>query len=505
MRTTSAEGPAANAFGKWMALLAALLGWMFDGLEMGLFPLVAKPALGELLGDDSPERVGFWLSGVTAAFLIGAATGGVLFGWLGDRWGRVRAMMASVLVYALFTGACAFAQSPEQLAAIRFGAALGMGGEWALGVALVMEVWQVQSRGLLAGLIGAAANVGYLLIAFVGLQLTPVLGSLHDGLLDLGVSTAWAETLTAHSGWRLLMLIGATPALLTAFIRVFVPESEQWLRDQGQGLVSHWSSRDLLAVGLGALGPGLIVYLWATERSLVVQVVGIVVGLAVALAGYMYPVLRFVQRGDAVGNGTAIARETITRMLIGALLASIALLGTWGAIQFAPSWAAQLTADQDTQAQGAARAWTQIWSSCGAVVGTILGALAGDWLGRRRTYSLLCALSLVASLTFYQFNDAYTSRFLGMMFLAGMCTASFYGWLPLYLPELFRTRVRATGQGFCFNFGRIIAAVGALQTGSLMGKQWSYSDACSAISLIYVVGMFVVWLAPETHGRPLPD
>src|SRR5438477_10538080 len=125
--------------GKWMALAAALLGWMFDGLEQGLFPLVARPALQDLLGPSEEGNIGVWFSVATAGFLVGAATGGVLFGWLGDRIGRVRAMTLTVLTYALASVACGLAAAPWQIAALRFLAALGMGGEWALGVALVME------------------------------------------------------------------------------------------------------------------------------------------------------------------------------------------------------------------------------------------------------------------------------------------------------------------------------------------------------------------------------
>src|SRR6478672_9010509 len=94
-----------SARGRNIALTAALLGWMFDGLEMGLFPLVARPALRELLGSGTGEDVvGQWFAVITAGFLVGAATGGVLFGWLGDRIGRVRAMTVSVLVYAGCSG-----------------------------------------------------------------------------------------------------------------------------------------------------------------------------------------------------------------------------------------------------------------------------------------------------------------------------------------------------------------------------------------------------------------
>jgi hypothetical protein len=191
----------------------------------------------------------------------------------------------------------------------------------------------------------------------------------------------------------------------------------------------------------------------------------------------------------------------------------VALLATWGAAQWVPAWADQLTGDPARQA----KEWSQIAAGSGAMIGTILAALAGDWIGRRLAYFLLCVLSLVSVFVQFQMNTSYGIAFLGSSFLIGACTASFYGWLPLYLPELFRTRVRATGTGFGFNFGRILAAVGVLQTGNLMGlfqsnvsflgRTWSggYPLACTTMGLIYIVGMFLIWLAPETGGRPLPE
>src|SRR5438105_7693490 len=128
--------------GQWLPLAAALLGWLFDGFEMGVFPIVARPALKELLGAGTApdeEQIRQWNAILSAAFLFGASAGGWLFGWLGDRIGRVKAMAASVLTYSLLTGFCALAHTPWQLAGLRFLAALRMGGDWALGVALGME------------------------------------------------------------------------------------------------------------------------------------------------------------------------------------------------------------------------------------------------------------------------------------------------------------------------------------------------------------------------------
>jgi len=523
------ESSTTSNFGKWMALTAALLGWLFDGAEMGLFSMVGRAAIQDLLKfGPTPTKVeegqiGFYFNVIIAVFLVGAATGGVLFGWLGDRIGRVRAMSLSVLTYALFTGFCGLVKKPEQIAVLRFIAALGMGGEWSLGVALVMEVWPNKSRGLMAGLIGAAANVGYFLVGIIGLGLSAILARFGDWLLTTGLPPEWVDSLVAYKGWRLMMLLGCTPALLTFFFRVFVPESKKWEEERGKGATSHWATRDLLGVLVGALGPGLIVVVWAVKFPSdmssstvgIIRAVGSAVGLVVATYGYLWPVRKYVERYAAQrGNSATPARKIIGRMLLAAGLSGIALMGTWASTQSAPSWADKLTSGQFHS-----REYTQICLALGACVGTMAAALAGDKFGRRVTYFLLCVMSLGTTLWLFIMNQQYGDgrAFLASAFIAGACTASFYGWLPLYLPELFETNVRATGQGFGYNFGRILAAVGALQGGILntmfpndavvagVTIKGGYPLACSTMSLIYIVGMLFIWLAPETKDKPLPD
>src|SRR5206468_873039 len=185
---------------------------------------------------------------ITALFLVGAATGGVLFGWLGDRIGRVKAMMFSVLTYAVLSGMCGFATQAWHIGALRFFAALGMGGEWSLGVALINEIWPERSRAFLAGLIGAAGNVGYLLIALVGRGLTTYVQETRDLLVTLGMPDSWVAYLIGNdnTGWRLLMMLAALPALLTFFIRMFVPESRRWEQERKRGATLYWANRDLV-------------------------------------------------------------------------------------------------------------------------------------------------------------------------------------------------------------------------------------------------------------------
>jgi MFS family permease len=503
----------ASGRGQWSALTAALLGWMFDGLEMGLFPLVARPALKELLGSGADDQIiGRWMGIATAGFLVGAATGGVVFGWLGDRLGRVRALTLSVLTYALFSGACCLAQAPWVVVVLRFLAALGMGGEWSLGVALVMEVWPNRSRALLAGLIGAAANAGYMLIAIVGLSLSAIPGPVGNTLRGLGLPETWVDALVANSGWRLLMLLAATPALLTFFIRLFVPESQRWEEQRARGATSAWAARDLLVILLGVAGCAGLIALWAAAVPWLWLLLGSAAALLVITGSYLYPAYRYVSR-TAESEGGAVG-ATMRRMLLGACISGVPLLATWGAIQNAPSWADKLAEKQHTlQDQGAppvpvgdAKAATQIFTAIGAIIGTILAAFLGDWLGRRISYIILCLVALGSSLLFFLTNDFITPYFFATAFLAGGCSAAFYGWLPLYLPELFRTRVRATGQGFSFNFGRILAAMGALQFGTLVKLfDNDFARPSSLLSLIYLLGPIIIWLAPETRGRPLPE
>ncbi len=483
-----------SARGRWLALTAALLGWMFDGMEMGLFPLVGSDALKEL----APTDANLWFGVITAMFLVGAATGGVLFGWLGDKVGRVKAMTVSVLVYAGSSGLCAAAGSPLQLAVLRFVGALGMGGEWALGVALVMELWPNTSRTLLAGWIGAFGNLGYTICALISLGLNRAGGHLPGWLESVGVPADWAERLTAFGNWRLLMLSGAIPALLTLFIRLFVPESEKWTKEKASGKTSGWSGKDLLVVIGGAAIASGIVWTWASNTlPLVLQIsVTLVFGAGTA-ACYLFPATQFLARTEP---DVTKRRQTVKRMLLAAGLSGVPLLATWAGVMWQYKWVASLTTNPD------AKPIVQLVSSVGAAVGCLVGALLCGRLGRQPVYAGLCVLSLGTLVGFYTLNTEYGVPFVLSAGLVGCITAAFYGWLPLYLPELFPTPMRATGQGFGFNFGRIIAAIGALQTPALL-KAFDdrYDRAIVVTAAVYLLGLVLIAFAPETKGKELPE
>lgn len=535
----SSSSPASDR-GKWMALLAALLGWMFDGFEIGMFPLVGPNALKELLADEltvNPTAKDQWFGVVMAVFLIGAATGGVAFGWLGDRIGRVRAMSLSILTYAIFTGLCGFATQAWHIAVLRFIASLGMGGEWSLGVALVTELWPNRSRAFLAGLIGAAANVGFLAVGLLSLVLVNFIQGFGEFLSTIGMPEATIQTLLRGDGWRLLMIAGALPALLVFFIRLFVPESHKWEAANSEQETSYWATQDLLGVVVGAIGAAAMVALWSPafdqlSRPLLsnsggssppawlsrLRLIATATGFAVALVGYMYPVVRYLGRARAAGQLTATDRSRyLKRMMLGACLAGIPLLGTWGSFQWAPKWAIALSNLLPADAGPYhAKEYAQIASSLGAIIGTIFAALAGGAIGRRPTYVILCVGSFVSLVYLYLANDAYGPKLLASVFVAGGVTAAFYGWFPLYLPELFPTSIRATSQGFAYNFGRVLSAVGSLQTAVLIAyfaqgvaaeriEVEAFPRAGATLAGIYLLGVVLIWFGPETKGKSLPE
>ena len=487
--------------GRWLALLAAVLGWAFDGFEMGVFALIAQPALGQLLPQPTEADVGRWYGLIQAGFLVGAATGGVLFGWIGDRFGRVRAMILSILTYALCTALGAFATSAEQLGACRFVAALGMGGEWSLGLALVMEIWPQRSRPWLAGVIGASVNLGFMGVALVSLSLAALLGGIESMLHAWSIPQSVVDWLMAARGWRLLLLTGAFPALLTLFIRWAVPESWQWEAAAAAGATRHWSNRDLVGI-LAAAGGGLtMIAAWASELPLTSRLGITVAGYLLVLAGCVYPVRSYYRRRAAAGvRGLGDWFSLRQRLLMGAVLSGVPLLGTWGAIQWIPLWTAQM-------AGPAARDIAALVSALGGGLGGVAAALAANRWGWRRSYAVLCLAAGLSTVGLFQLSVPTAPGFLLWVFASGVCAGSFTGWLPFYLPTLFPTPVRSISQGFAFNHGRILAALGTLQVGTLLGWFGGYPAACTAACGIYALGLALCpwtpgpWAAPGRLGQ----
>ncbi len=185
------------------ALIAAGLGWMLDAFDVMLYALL----LTSIIEDLGMSRQ---MAGAIGSFtLLAAAAGGLFFGLVADRYGRTRALMASVLIYSIFTAASGLATTVLQLAVFRILLGIGMGGEWASGAALVSETWQAEHRGKALALMQSAWAIGYLLAAAVTMIVLP----------------RW--------GWRVVFFVGVLPAFFTLWVRRNVREPELWLRTRG--------------------------------------------------------------------------------------------------------------------------------------------------------------------------------------------------------------------------------------------------------------------------------
>ncbi len=416
---------------QWLVLFVAWLGWVFDAMDATIYAIVLHPALEDLLPGQagSPageDQIGWYGGLIFSIFLVGWAIGGIAFGLVADRYGRTKTLIATILIYAGFTGLAALSQEWWHLALYRFLTALGIGGEWAAGAALVAEVWPQDKRAKAAGILQSAWAAGFFLAALCNLWLRDY-------------------------GWRWLFAVGVLPALVALLVRLWVKEPERWTRSRAAASTSGRVS---------ALG---------------------------ALAELVSPRFR---------------RAT----LVGSTLAFVAVFGLWGTTNWTPMLIHSFPGMQGlSKADIAPYVSYAIMSlNAGAIVGYLsFGPLADRW-GRRPAFGVMCAGSLIMLPMTFLSSGSYTALLWCLPFLGFFNNGIFSGF-PIYLPELYPTRLRATGAGVCFNAGRVLASAGPFLTGSLVAAFGDVGTAASAVGLVYLLGLLILPVAPETRGHPLPE
>ena len=400
-------------------LVAASLGLVFDGVELGLMPVASLSVSKSLLGEAfTPTLGGDWFARFTAALMLGAAVGGILLGNLGDRIGRSRAMGVSILFYSIFAMMGAWARTQEEMLVLRFMVGLGVGGVWPNGMALVAECWSSASRPLVTGVMSAGLNAGILLLS--------------------QVVRIWT---VSPDSWRWLFYLGGLPALLGILVLVALPESPTWLANRN-----------------------------TTKQP--------------------PPPIRELFRP-----------ELIRMTLVAIIIASIPLVGAWSASKWMIPWADKVAGT----ASPGYKAATQGWWALGATLGSFSGAQLSRWMGRRTSYLLISFFTTILTLTMFQWTAPLQPSFHPVVFAQGFVATLFFGWLAVFLPQMFPTRVRATGSGLAYNSGRFATAAGVLLAGLLFATLGGdYSRVGSLCSMIYAVGMLVVWLLPQTETKEVP-
>lgn len=426
---------------QWLVLFAAWLGWGFDLFDSILFNFVAPNCVPTLLGlkigsPEAKQATLYWTGILTSVLLLGWAAGGVLFGYIGDRIGRTRTMLLTILMYAIGTAACAFAQNIWMLLAFRIVASLGIGGEWAAGASMVAEVMPENRRVEAGALLYTSAAFGTTLAT----------------LLNLQIAGHWFADQPEIS-WRYVFLCGLIPAFVAFGVRWFIKEPERWAN-----------------VAKTAAPP--------------------------RLAELFSPAMRGFT-------------------LSGFLMAVIALITWWSCNAFLPTFVSGL-AQSEAAHLGLDRASTQklieSWKftatmafNIGGLIGTLLTIPASKILGRKKMFAIYFAASAAA--VFFSFGaDLPPQLRLYCYFLIGLSVFGVFGSFTYYLPELFPTRLRATGAGFCYNIGRVLASIGPFLVGATASRGTdTVMGVLFWIGVVPLLGLLLMPWVIETRGRPLTD
>ncbi len=479
----------------WFVLIIAALGWLFDCLDQQLFVLARPAAMRELvtpLEDESPEETTIRRSSAannaTSFFLAGWALGGLFFGMLGDRIGRAKTMMITILMYSAFTGLSALSTGPWDFAFYRFLTGLGVGGEFAVGVALVAEVMPARARPYTLGLLQALSAVGNITAAVI--------------FISLGVAE---ESGLPTSPWRIMFCIGALPALLALVIRTKLKEPERWSQQAHEGVAKKqlgsyaelfgdplWRKHALLGLLLACSG---VIGLWAV--------------------GFFTPdLMQKVQRkrvaqevyGEQIAQAEA-AGETARAEQLRTLLSTETDTNTKLTLS---EELKGMKASADKVISGRLTWWaggTSVLINLGAFCGMFgFGALS-QRIGRKPTFTLAFLAAFVSTACVFWFVEDVSQFW--MIFVMGFCQLSLFAGYAIYFPELFPTRLRSTGTSFCYNVGRLLAAFGPVVKTALERQFADTGDplryAGVAMCTIFLIGLLALPFLPETRGKPLPE
>ena len=428
----------------------ATLAWMFDCLDQQLFLLGRNGAMKALLpaGTDLKLYGGY----ATAIFVAGWATGGLIFGALGDRFGRARMLMMTVLLYSVCTGLSAFSKGWVDFAIYRFVTGLGVGGVFGLAVTLVADSLPERSR---SGALGT-------------LQALSAVGNVTAALIAISFGNLEGKTIPAGSAWKYMFLVGALPAFLCVFLQMRLKEPEKWVQARAAGKASgakfgsyaslfgeaRWRKPALLGMILCVSG---VVGLWGI--------------------GFFSPELV----GDVIER--SLRKEGVP-------------------------------ADQIASAKTRWIGVNMMVQNVGAFIGMLAFTKFAQRWGRKPAFAGGFIAAFIVTIAYFQYFNSLAD--IWMSALMGACQLGLFAGFAIYLPELFPLRLRSTGTSFCYNVGRFIAASGPFTLGHLQAslaagattpdaKLAAFRTAASYMSGIFLVGIAALFFLSETKGKPLPE
>jgi MFS family permease len=382
---------------------------------------------------------------VTALMVVGWSVGGFLFGIYGDRLGRVKTLSIAIAVYSVFTGLSGLSVGLWDFCVYRFLMGCGIGGAFATAATLIAETMPPHARATALGLFQALSALGNITGSFIArFIVSPDTQTNLFGLLgDYQIS-----------GWRILFMIGVLPAILVVFIMRSIKEPDAW--HEARETASGNLERQL----------GDIKSLFKTPRW---------------------------------------RRNT----LVGLSLAVIGVIGLWGVGFYSPELIDEALGDISVQEKSNVKAMGTLLQDVGAFLGMTFFTIVATMLGRRIAFGgafIFCWI--VVSGVFLFLTESWQVYI--MLPLLGFATLSLFGGYSIYFPELYPTRLRSSGTGFCYNVGRVLAAAVILFRIPIREgfTEAGFTDVFRTVSVVlasvYLLGLLVLFWAPETKGKPLP-
>lgn len=545
---------------QWFVLTVCTLGWVFDCMGQQLFNVVRKPAVAALLGlaVDAPD-VDKYGGIATSLMLIGWATGGIIFGILGDKIGRARTMVLTILIYSIFTGISGFAQNYWEFILYRFLCGLGVGGQFSVGVALVAEYMPDRVRPKALGLLQALANWGNVTAALI------YMGFGHLEKIN-SIDVGWS--------WRWTLAIGALPAILAIPVFRSLKEPETWKKAVAEGVKRkkagslkelfgdpRWRHNTIVGMILASTG---VIGLWgigffsvdlnqtvfrktyeaqqreAGEAEKDRQFIAEIISSPSEAAEFITKLQPKFLIPEAVGQKDAqqiyaaivdlnrekqdISKENIVSRVEKIFPLSDAMtqerkvrLATYlTPPEIKSNLGFQEQVDRITDRTKKLNGQVSFWAGMTSMlfnIGGFCGAYAFSYitgaLGRRWAFAVSFLMAGVSTcIAFLFMNDAVDVYW--MTPLMGGSIFLIFGGYAIYFPELYPTRLRSTGTSFCYNIGRYVAALGPLTLGLLSSEVFkNYPEpmryAGATMCGIFLVGLLALPFAPETKDQPLPE
>ena len=541
---------------QWFVLVVAILGWLFDTMDQQLFNIARSKAIEDLHDSSNPQ---FWAGLSTSIFMIGWATGGIIFGVLGDRYGRAKTMTLTILLYSAFTGLSAISYGFWDFAFYRFLTGLGVGGEFAVGVTLVAEVMPQRARSHALAWLQACSAIGNITAAFVGMALS-----------QFSDSEAWTRVFGEMKPWRVMFIVGAVPALLALFLFRRLREPDAWLQMRANRDIRLGSFADLFgdarwrrnAIGGILLATSGVVGLWGIgffgfdlvnaifrqtfEKEAIASGEDLTDREAMRYLATHPEALAQVGKGKPLNSPTQFVAPEAKHIFKGIIdlqqndmPISVAGLVSWseknrdpggnpalesaklgeylvpaGEAKFEPAKITTMVTTRAKEISSRLLFWGAMYGlvfNSGAFLGIHFYRRLAQSMGRRGAFAVCFVAALIVTALVFWFLKTPMDIF-WMVPIMGFFQLAIFGGYAIYFPELFPTRLRSTGTSFCYNVGRYLAAVGPLTLGLLASKlfggyglvmSWRYAGVC--MCSFYLLGLMALPFLPETKDKPLPE